>query len=106
MKPDDVVWVVNDLAELGVKIGDEFFWFYKGASMFVGTGEDDEPVGCHRDGTPIMWRRVGKYEFGEVVHPLKFLRGERLPDRYTMELEPGTLPLEDIDAWQPLPSKR
>ncbi len=109
MKPEQVVWVVNDIAELGVKIGNEFFWFYKGASI-VADGYDDVPAGCHEDGTPIMWRRVGKVEFGEVIHPLKFLRGERLPDRYTMELEPSGMPgnesLEDIDRWQPLPTRR
>ena len=30
LEPEDVEWVVNDIAELGVKSGDEFFWLYKG----------------------------------------------------------------------------
>jgi hypothetical protein len=69
----------------------------------VAAGYDDVPPGCHSDGTPIMWRRVGKNEFGEVVRPLPFLREKRLPDRYAMELQSGTAPLEAVDHWQPLP---
>jgi hypothetical protein len=30
LSPDVVEWVVNDNAELGVKIGKQFFWLYKG----------------------------------------------------------------------------
>jgi hypothetical protein len=78
--PDKVEWVVNDNAELGVKIGAQFFWLYKGASLVY---ED----GTHDDGTPIMWRPVGKREFGECCHPAKFYApSARIPDRYTDEL--------------------
>ena len=33
LKDEQVEWVVNDSAELGVKIGNQFFWLYKGASL-------------------------------------------------------------------------
>lgn len=54
---DDVEWVVNDLGELGVKIGDSFFFHYKGRSYCGGSS----------------WRYVGKREFGETVHSPKDL---------------------------------
>lgn len=98
---DQVEWVVNDNAELGVKIGDQFFWLYKGRSLVYETGK-------HDDDTPMMWRPIGKREFGECCYPIKFYTpGARRPDRYTDELEfqsglsfgqPG-----DCD-WRPLPA--
>jgi hypothetical protein len=49
--PDECVeWVVNDLGELGVKVGQQFFFLYKGRS--------------YRGGD--KWRYVGKREFGET----------------------------------------
>jgi hypothetical protein len=73
--PDDVEWVVNDLAELGVRINGRCFFLYKGYSL--------EYDGTHDDGTPMMVRIVGKREFGECCHPPSL---ERLPERYTQEL--------------------
>jgi len=65
-----VEWVVNDLAELGVKIGNEFFFFYKGESYKGGS----------------KWRYVGKREFGECCHPWGAIKKrcgeERLPETY------------------------
>lgn len=76
---DQVQWVVNDNAELGVKIGDQFFWLYKGESLVTS--------GRHGDGTSKKWRQVGKYEFGECCYPLKFsLNRLPLPALYTEEL--------------------
>lgn len=72
-RPEEVEWVVNDISELGVKIGDRFFWLYKGESFQYTTGK-------HDDGTPIRWRRVGKREFGECCHPVHL---DRYPERYT-----------------------
>lgn len=69
----NVEWVVNDNAELGVKIEDQFFWLYKGASLIV-------QKGLHDDGTPMLYRPVGKREFGECCHPIHL---ETLPERYT-----------------------
>ena len=70
---DDVQWVVNDNAELGVKVGGKYFWLYKGESLEY---KDKK----HDDGTPIKYRKVGKREFGECCHPLHL---KRLPERYT-----------------------
>lgn len=57
LEPDNVEWVVNDIAELGVKIGNQLFFMYKGHSL-VYSKEDD--VG-------MRWRPVYKREFGETV---------------------------------------
>ena len=54
LNPEDVEWVVNNLAELGVKIGGQFFFLYKGTSYVDGR----------------LWRHVEKREFGEVCRPL------------------------------------
>ena len=53
MKDDDVKWIVNDLAELGVLINGECFFMYKGQSYQGGK----------------YYREVGKREFGECCHP-------------------------------------
>ncbi len=93
-------WIVNDNAELGVKIGDQFFWLYKGDNIVY---ED----ATHDDGTPMMWRIVGKREFGECCHPVKFYKdGARLPERYTDTLlfTPGlSFGNPDDGEWRPLP---
>ena len=51
-----VEWVVNDLAELGVRINGRCFFLYKGESL--------EYSGVHDNGKSMMVRRVGKREFG------------------------------------------
>ena len=70
LKEEDVQWVVNDLAELGVKIGDDFFFLYKGRSYQGGS----------------RWRPVSKREFGECCHPWQAIKNkcgeERLPKTY------------------------
>lgn len=88
----DVEWVVNDIAELGVKIGGQFFFLYKGSSLVY-----DDPV--HTDegpneGKPMMWRPVFKREFGECCHPLNYDDPRKI----------GTVSLDDSDEWKPLPS--
>lgn len=82
---EQIEWVVNDNAELGVKIGDQFFWLYKGDSLVYEDGK-------HDNGMPMYWRHVSKREFGECCHPVHLTR---LPDRYT-----------DGDGWQELPCQR
>lgn len=57
--PNDVMWVVNDLGELGVRIGERSFFMYKGESIVYGNEAD----------SPKMQRRVQKREFGEVCRP-------------------------------------
>lgn len=80
---DDVQWVVNDNAELGVKIGDQFFFLYKGDSLVY-----DPPE--HDDGKPMHWRAVGKREFGECCHPINYANLNLI----------GTVSLDDCDRWQ------
>lgn len=58
------LWIVNDSAELGVKVGDRFFFLYKGDNI-------EYKEAKHDDGSPMFWRIVGKREFGEVCHPLQ-----------------------------------
>lgn len=100
-------WIVNDLAELGVKINGRCFFLYKGGNI-----EYDDPR--HEDengemGAPMLYRRVGKREFGEVCHPFRYWdHGHNTEERYT---EPVVDPFNDEDKydvppeyrWQPLP---
>lgn len=90
LHPEQVEWVVNDIAELGVKIGDQFFWLYKGRSLVY-----NNPV--HQDGDragqPMMWRPVFKREFGECAHPINYADPTRI----------GTVSLDDSDEWMPMP---
>ena len=85
IKPEDVEWVVNSIAELGVKIGDQFFFLYKGESLVYHADDDEEE--------PLQWRHVGKREFGECCHPIN----DADPTKY------GTVSPSDSDRWKPLP---
>ena len=85
IKADDVQWVVNNLAELGVKIGNQFFFLYKGRSLVY--SEKGEIA-------PFHWRPVGKREFGECCHPINY-------DDLT---KVGTVNLNDSDDWLPMPT--
>ena len=76
IEPD---WIVNDLGELGVKVGERLFFLYKGGSIeYIGD------AALHEDGSPMLYRPVGKREFGETCQPLQKFR-ERHRERY---LEP------------------
>ena len=112
---DDVEWVVNDIAELGVKIGQQFFFCYKGGSLVYGErgGETENGVCLHDDGTPMMVRPVGKREFGETCKPIIHMKVEnghiydRTPYPYRQELTytPGLSFGKPGDAdWRPLPA--
>ena len=99
LKADQVEWVVNDIAELGVKIGDRFFWLYKGRSLVYGAWKDDneqlaDGIVKHDDGKPMYWRPVFKREFGECCHPLNLNEPEKF----------GTVSLDDSDEWKTLPA--
>jgi hypothetical protein len=61
---DHVEWVVNDSGELGVKIGNQFFFMYKGHSLVYDSAK-------HDDGSQMRWRLIGKREFGECCHPYR-----------------------------------
>lgn len=99
LKPEQVEWVVNDIAELGVKIGDQFFFLYKGHSLVYGTDEKSRAAGvCLNEDTnpptPHQWRPVFKREFGECCHPVNYDNPRMI----------GTVSLDDSDEWKPLPS--
>lgn len=86
LKADDVEWVVNDNAELGVKIGNQFFWLYKGHSLVYSDA-------THEDGRPMHWRYVFKREFGECAHPINYADPTKI----------GTVSLSDSQDWARLP---
>jgi hypothetical protein len=94
---DDVQWVVNDIAELGVKIGNRFFFMYKGGSLEYRDGINSD------DGEPMMWREIGKREFGECCKPVKMVLGElRLNgEKYR---EPMFTWKKDFDGMEELPN--
>jgi len=58
LEPGNVEWVVNDNGELGVKIGRQYFFLYKGRSFVYREGDCTRKV-----------RLVYKREFGECCHP-------------------------------------
>lgn len=99
-------WVVNDNAELGVEVGGRVFFLYKGNSLEYEDGK-------HDDESPMLYRPVGKREFGETCHPFDYYDKNgrpKHPGRYTVGLvgwvagEP--MPhLEDVPngGWKPLP---
>lgn len=63
LKPE---WIINNIGELGVKVGSRFYFLYKGYSLEY---KDD-------GGPPMKWRPVYKREFGEVCHPPSFTSHE------------------------------
>jgi hypothetical protein len=82
-----IEWVVNSNAELGVKVGDDYHFLYKGRSIIYKDGK-------HDDGSPMYVRTVGKREFGECCHPLN----------YKDTAKHGTVSLDDCDRWKELPA--
>lgn len=79
------VWIVNDLGELGVKVGERFFFLYKGDNIEY--GEENVGAALHDDGTPMKYRIVGKREFGEVCMPYAWVARGQSERRYTVELQ-------------------
>jgi hypothetical protein len=98
--PLEPQWIVNDLGELGVMISGRAFFLYKGRNIEYGTG-------LHDDGSPMLYRIVGKREFGEVCIPPDWPKGFEKTRRYTRVLvyTPGLSDGEPEDGdWRPLPS--
>lgn len=95
--PKDVEWIVNDLGELGVHVGDLFVFLYKGCSIEYRDGK-------HDSGQPMLWRRVGKREFGEICHPNGWWneRGELNTGRGGPNAD-GIY--REGDGWQALPAR-
>lgn len=101
-------WIVNDLGELGVKVNGRFFFLYKGYSLEYGkeTDQQKDGVALHDDDTPLLYRMVGKVEFGETCWPVQWVTRGFREDRYTQDLkfEPGLSDGKPEDAqWKPLP---
>lgn len=102
---DEPLWIVNDLGELGVKIGERFFFLYKGENIEYGSGGKGS-IALHDDGTPMKYRLVGKREFGETCQPLAFtVKGVIAPVPYTEELVSAPYGDRPKEAdWQLLPA--
>lgn len=108
MTEDDVKWIVNDLGELGVEVNGRCFFLYKGESLEYGKHADVKDGVClHDDGTQMLYRMVGKREFGETQWPQKWVTAGRREDRYTEKLAfyPGLSFGKPGDGdWKPLPA--
>jgi hypothetical protein len=93
-------WIVNDMGELGVMVEGRAYFLYKGDNIEYETG-------LHDDGTPILYRMVGKREFGETCQPLPHLR-ERWPGWLYLEplvFTPGLSFGKPADGeWKTLPA--
>lgn len=102
-------WIVNDLGELGVKVGGRFFFLYKGDNIEYGANSSSDGIALHDDGSPMQYRIVGKREFGETCLPVKWVLQGRSEDRYHEKLvyHPGLSfgKPEDGD-WKLLPAAR
>lgn len=99
-------WIVNNLGELGVKVGNRFFFLYKGDNIEYHDGDNDDP-----DDIDLKYRPVGKREFGEVCNPIHYFdKGYNMKDEYDEPLiVNGELSESEKDyhRWKPLPlSKR
>ena len=107
---DEPEWIVNDLGELGVRVGSRFFFLYKGDNIEYGTdgiGNSRDGVALHDDGTPMNYRIVGKREFGETCQPLQWVVRGHSESRYTEQLTfiPGLSWGKPEDGeWKPLPA--
>lgn len=82
INPDDIEWIVNDTAELGVKIHGRCFFMYKGRSL-------EYEKGLHDNGEPMLFRSIGKREFGETVCPISFHKTRIHESPYTQICLPG-----------------
>lgn len=87
LSADDVQWIVNDNAELGVMVNGKAFFLYKGHSLTYESA-------THDNGTPMYYRPVFEYEFGECCHPINYLNPHRI----------GTVSLADSNDWERLPA--
>lgn len=92
---DQVEWITNDLGELGVKIGEQFFFLYKGTSLVYEDPVHDGNDPGFPEGSPMQWRPVFKREFGECAHPINYSDPRLI----------GTVSLTDSDAWKSMPRK-
>lgn len=73
-------WIVNDLGELGVKVLGKCFFLYKGYSLVYHDNTHDS------DGSPMLYRPIGKREFGETQWPQAWVTRGHREDRYMVDL--------------------
>lgn len=96
-------WIVNDMGELGVMVEGRAFFLYKGDNIVYEDGK-------HDDGTPILYRMVGKREFGETCQPLPHLRDKWPGGQGARYLEPLVFTpglsfgKPEDGEWKPLPA--
>ncbi len=99
IQDDNVKWIVNSFGELGVQVGNQKFFMYKGESLQYPTGRDDE-------GNEILFRRIGKREFGETIWPSQWRERGRREPRYRQQIDlPGLFGPQPDDSefvWRPL----
>jgi len=108
-RAEEPKWIVNDLGELGVEIHGRCFFLYKGSNIEYIT-DRSRIADAHDDGSPILYRCVGKREYGETQWPASWIKAGRREDRYTVETvyTPGLSdgPPDNPDyRWKPIPNR-
>jgi len=101
---DEPLWVVNNIGELGVRVGARFFFLYKGESIEYKEGDNVREEGYGRDAIPLKWRKVNKREFGEVQHPEGWYERQMYKDEEYLPPIPNATKAEE--HWQLLPLPR
>jgi hypothetical protein len=96
LKDSDVLWITNDNGELGVRIGDQCFFLYKGESLVYGEA-------AHDDGTPMMIRPVSKREFGECCHAMDMDALREVPHEFHRFIRDKKTTLADGGEWAQMP---
>ena len=101
LEPENVEWIVNNLGELGVKVGENYFFCYKGRSIRYDAddieGPSDDEEGIH----PLKWRPVYKREFGECIHPPP--KTKHSYDRGEYDPMMGRYDFGPAEHWKPIP---
>jgi hypothetical protein len=95
LEENEVQWVVNNLGEVGVKVGDRIFFCYKGES-FVYRSEETQI--SDQASVRLRWRTVGKRELGETLMLPKMKEGHP-PEEYFQSEHKEPF----IGEWQDMP---
>jgi hypothetical protein len=56
-----VRWVVNSLGQLGVQVGEDYYFYDKGRTFQF------DAAALNWNGEPVLVRSAGKHEFGEEI---------------------------------------